>query len=525
MTPRSADVIMQNFKDWLMSVDGRHKNERSAQQCSRQVLHILKYISPGEFRIDALFDRISLRTDWLGIFDKIRQAGTVRTYLNSMKRFFEYVLCDKPKDVPIAPEESHRMITCVTNWSSTYKKQVNIRKFEKQADDLAKLLTEEELHAFDNSELVDECRATLKKLRLTNKPPLLQAFTSCRDYIVASLILSNASRPGAIRNMTLKEFERHKVSDDGVVLVSVKDHKTASTSGHRMVLFTKALYDECHQFVAVRNMLHGIGTSSSDPVFVSWAGRPMSSALVGDQFASFFQRATTCNLVERQGRKLTATLVRKSFVSKVHGEMPELKKDLANMMCHSEATASRSYFLEEKAKNVLRTFGKMQESMRSSNSSCNSITVKSVREKEVESGASSGNYSLRQRSVNHANEESQRSEIECDVGNAESVVGENIVARSSQSVSDGNCTSDDESVNFIPPTSELGSSDDEYSGRRKRVCVKFQPSDERLIRKHFKNLIEKANSLVRMDTVLGIIKGNSDLIDLKKDIWIETAFD
>ena len=49
---RSADVIMHNFKDWLMSVDGQHKNECNAQQCSRQVLHILntlhilKYMSP-----------------------------------------------------------------------------------------------------------------------------------------------------------------------------------------------------------------------------------------------------------------------------------------------------------------------------------------------------------------------------------------------------------------------------------------------------------------------------------------------
>ena len=103
-----------------MSVDGRHKNERNTQQCSRQVLHILKYISPGEFRIDTLFDRISLRTDWLTLFDKTRQAGTMGTYLNSMKRFYEYVLCDKPKDVPIIPEDC--MTTCVTNWSSTYKK-------------------------------------------------------------------------------------------------------------------------------------------------------------------------------------------------------------------------------------------------------------------------------------------------------------------------------------------------------------------------------------------------------------------
>ena len=48
----------------------------------------------------------------------------------------------------------------------------------------------------------------------------------------------------------------------------------------------------------MRNVLAGTGDSLSDPVFVSWAGRAMSSSLIGDQFASFFQRATVCNLVE-----------------------------------------------------------------------------------------------------------------------------------------------------------------------------------------------------------------------------------
>lgn len=92
----------------------------------------------------------------------------------------------------------------------------------------------------------------------------------------------------------------------------------------------------------------------------------MSSSLIGDKFASFFQRAAACNLVERQSRKITATLVRKSFVSKEHTETPELKKDLANMMCRSEETASRLYFfLQEKAKNVSKTFTKVQDTLRS----------------------------------------------------------------------------------------------------------------------------------------------------------------
>ena len=105
----------------------------------------------------------------------------------------------------------------------------------------------------------------------------------------------------------------------------------------------------------MRNLLPGISVSPSDPVFVSWAGRVMSSSLTGDQIASFLQRATAFNLVEQQSRKNTAILVIKSFVSKVHTETSVFKKkNLANMMCHSDETASRLYFfLQKKAKNIL----------------------------------------------------------------------------------------------------------------------------------------------------------------------------
>lgn len=60
---------------------------------------------------------------------------------------------------------------CVQNWSSTCKKKINIRKFEKQTEDIAGLLTEKKLHAFDFSEMVDECRQNLKICQITSKPP------------------------------------------------------------------------------------------------------------------------------------------------------------------------------------------------------------------------------------------------------------------------------------------------------------------------------------------------------------------
>lgn len=53
--------------------------------------------------------------------------------------------------------------------------------------------------------------------------------------------------------------------------------------------------------------------------------------------------------------RISATLVRKSAVSKVHECEPDLKRDLANLMCHSEATAQKTYFLQEKTKKAGKT--------------------------------------------------------------------------------------------------------------------------------------------------------------------------
>ena len=142
-------------------------------------------------------------------------------------------------------------------------------------------------------------------------------------------------------------------------------HKTASTSGPAVMAFSGDLYHECNVYIQkIRNNLDGIGKTDDDPVFISWSGRQMSSSLIGDQFNAFFQRATNKSLLERKQRKITTTLVRKSFVSNVHADHPDLKRDLSNMMNHSEETARNTYFLEEKTKNVAKTFSKMQRNMR-----------------------------------------------------------------------------------------------------------------------------------------------------------------
>ena len=51
--------------------------------------------------------------------------------------------------------------------------------------------------------------------KVCQKYPVPKQFTVCRDCIILTLILQNGSRPGTIRNMTLREFKAGIASKHG----------------------------------------------------------------------------------------------------------------------------------------------------------------------------------------------------------------------------------------------------------------------------------------------------------------------
>ena len=53
------------------------------------------------------------------------------------------------------------MMTLVSNWSLTYMNKVKKRKFEKQVEDLEKLLTAEESKSFQDTSLVEQCQLSI----------------------------------------------------------------------------------------------------------------------------------------------------------------------------------------------------------------------------------------------------------------------------------------------------------------------------------------------------------------------------
>ena len=164
------------------------------------------------------------------------------------------------------------------------------------------------------------------------------------------MCLDNASRTGALANMTCKEFD-NAIYEDGMYKVAFLDHKTLATSGLCMIVFTKDLIQAAQIYMNFfRNSMDGVNEKDRmTKSFLSWSGKRLSSSMVSAQLNSFWSKAVG----HKQDRpRINATLVRESVVSKVHKQEPGLKRDLANLLCHSETTAGRTYFLQEKTKKV-----------------------------------------------------------------------------------------------------------------------------------------------------------------------------
>lgn len=81
------------------------------------------------------------------------------------------------------------------------------------------------------------------------------------------------------------------------------------------------------------------------------------------QLNSFWNKAIGNTLFRL---RLSATLVRKSCVTKAHNLQPDMEQDLANLMCHLKSTAKRSYFLQEKSKNAAKTSNTLRSVLRQS---------------------------------------------------------------------------------------------------------------------------------------------------------------
>ena len=344
--------------DWLKSVDGGSKSERSAMKHRNVLMGILRYKEDGDIHINNFLKRDVLSMWINNMVTCEKKSGAIKTYLNSVKLYLDFiVLMKNPCRKDLSTIE--KLKVQFRKWNKNLYKGIQKRKHEKTLLDIDRFPCPEDIRNMDDSEIVQEAGCHLRKLVSNCKQePTQHVFTTVRDYLLSMLIFNNCSRPAGIYNMTLSEFEKGSRDEIGQYIVQVMQHKT-DFIGPVNISIRKSLYNEMSPYIKhASNVLNGIGQRTFDFVFVSYSGNQMSSSLVTKQFNSFWKKVTG------KESDISTTIVRKYTTTMVHTNHADIKKDVAHHLNHDLKTAEQNYDIVDKKRKAGSISSKIREIQR-----------------------------------------------------------------------------------------------------------------------------------------------------------------
>ena len=142
-----------------------------------------------------------------------------------MKHFIDFCEAEKsniPKDQNVS-----QVNILICKWRNTLCKDAQKKQPKKELIAREIFPTPEQILNLDKSDKVKNAKRIIVNSNVGNKFKIRMGnYCEARNYSLTSLIFDNASRPGAISNMTLGEYKRATERDNGYV-ISVIKHKTA----------------------------------------------------------------------------------------------------------------------------------------------------------------------------------------------------------------------------------------------------------------------------------------------------------
>lgn len=205
-------VECDKFQKWLTSADGGLIDIKSAQQHVRQIKNIIGQPSGEQHMADLLLDKSHISDAFLGEYavQCQYQPGTVRSHLSSLCHLYDFWLLTRPDH---RKHEVTVMKQTIKRWMTSYKKSANQRHTEKQDIDLANIITPDDVTKFNESQVAQDA---LKLLRNASERSITkitkQEYTTVRDYLLCTMILRNANRPGVLSSLTTDQVKRLKTS-------------------------------------------------------------------------------------------------------------------------------------------------------------------------------------------------------------------------------------------------------------------------------------------------------------------------
>jgi len=351
------------FQIWLQSPDGGKKCEKSAKQHSFQVGVILDAID-SDRNVSSLWNsKLLMKFYTHATSDKKFLPATTKSYFNSLRHWFSYILSEESDRISVeVRQQIQHTRERVARWITSIRKESSARSLEKMDSDIPKLVTPDMVAVFDRSEFATgavKLLGTLMEQPGSQLGVSMTEYVDIRDFILTQIIIGNANRSGVLANLTLEQFNSAQFVD-GHYVMSVVDHKTAFMYGPAKVILTPILYSWISVFVKyARCQITQRSTGDAKYLFLSWTGQKLDSGQISRAIQSAWKKAGL-------GGEISCTLMRKSAVSFIHQKCPEQKSNLADLMCHSTQTATKSYRLVKRQQTSVAASTVLNEMMKTS---------------------------------------------------------------------------------------------------------------------------------------------------------------
>ena len=350
-------ALLAEFEDWFLSPDGGKRDEKTVKQHSSQLFSLLKVIDDEE-DMQSLLDVKLVRQVFLKshVEKKRYEAGTIKSYLMSLRHFYTFLVSDRPENFNFDVEEVNAAREKVKLWSASYKRESSERKWKKLEEDMMNRLTPGNIRSFEKSQTVREAVKIIGKHSDTSQTTVVtqQSYTLVRDFLFTQIFIDNANRPGVLAGMTIDEYKRMTKQDDSYIITVLK-HKTSHVHGPARIVLSSKLKSWLSVFVEV--MRPQIASATCGNVFLTWSAKGMISGHITKAVQSVFKKSGI-------NVKVTSTSFRKAAVTAVHSGKPTFSGKLARHMAHSETTAKKYYLLTEKTKESVETSKELGELMR-----------------------------------------------------------------------------------------------------------------------------------------------------------------
>ena len=150
------------------------------------------------------------------------KADTIRKYMTSLGDFCKFLVAEEQEVPNISNAEISVLKEKIEIWSKRYRKASKARFWERAEEDYEMLVTPEQIDEYENS-VHDQSAIKLFGIYSSSYCTHhlnLKDYCIMKDYLLSKIHFSTGHRSGVTTNMTLKEYGKAHIQDDGTFIIN-----------------------------------------------------------------------------------------------------------------------------------------------------------------------------------------------------------------------------------------------------------------------------------------------------------------